>query len=193
MRQYGLCRWPGRHIPGRPRGVMLLRPWPERFFLPVQGGVATHPEECIGRQHHLLEIFGHDAVPVVRKENIRVALATLAMGDLLACEFSQSAHLSLCLRQGVMAVGELLTLRTPLPRDKVIAGVIIDDLVVMECIIREEFASRGHSVEDACGRIKSAIDGYAKYNLEANIKKSFFNESCCRFLGWRNWRTSWVG
>ena len=130
-----------------------------------------------------LEIFGHDAVPVVRKENIRVALATLAMGDLLACEFSQSAHLSLCLRQGVMAPGELLTLRTPLPRDKVIAGVIIDDLVVMECIIREEFASRGHSVEDACGRIKSAIDGYAKYNLEANIKKSFFNESCCRFWG----------
>ena len=38
-------------------------------------------------------------------------------------------------------------------------------------------------MEDACGRIKAAIDGYAEHNLEANIKKSFFNETCCRFWG----------
>ena len=53
---------------------------------------------------------------------VRVALATLAMGDLLACEFSQSAHLALCLRCGVLQPSELLTLRTPVPRGKVIRG-----------------------------------------------------------------------
>ena len=103
---------------------------------------------------------------------IWVALATQAMGDLLACEFSQSAHLSLCLRYGVLQPCELLTLRTPVPRSQVIAGVIIDDLVVMEKLF-----------SDACPRIKAAVHGYDENNLEANIKKSFFNETACRFWG----------
>ena len=114
---------------------------------------------------------------------VRVALATLAMGDLLACEFSQSAHLALCLRCGVLQPSELLTLRTPVPRGKVITGVIIDDLVVMERLLKSTAADRTHDVEGACPRIKAAIDGYERNKLEANIKKSFFNETTCRFWG----------
>ena len=114
---------------------------------------------------------------------VRVALATLAMGDLLACEFSQSAHLSLCLRYGVMSPGELLTLRTPVPRSKVIAGVIIDDLVVMERMVGDSWKNLGHSAEDASERITAAVKGYNDNALEANIKKSFFNETACRFWG----------
>jgi len=130
-----------------------------------------------------VEVFGAEAVSQFHGDNIRVALATLAMGDLLACEFSQSAHLSLCLRHKVLHPGELLTLRTPIPRSKVIAGVIIDDLVIMEKLLRSQFALRPNVVEDASQRIQAAIDGYTEHNLEANIKKSFFNESCCRFWG----------
>ena len=114
---------------------------------------------------------------------VRVALATLAMGDLLACEFSQSAHLSLCLRHHVMNSSELLTLRTPVPRSKVVAGVIIDDLVVMEKLVRDVAEQRMTDFEGACDRIKSAVKGYAESSLEANIKKSFFNETSCRFWG----------
>ena len=126
-------------------------------------------------------VFGRDFDE--EQGEVRVALATLAMGDLLACEFSQSAHLSLCLRHEVMDASELLTLRTPVPRSKVIAGVIIDDLVVMEKLVRSVADERMANFEDACGRIKSAVKGYADSNLEANIKKSFFNETSCRFWG----------
>ena len=105
------------------------------------------------------------------------------MGDLLACEFSQSAHLSLCLRYGVMSSGELLTLRTPVPRSQVIAGVIIDDLVVMEKMLLSDVAELGNEVGDASQRIVAAMDGYEENSLEANIKKSFFNETGCRFWG----------
>ena len=121
---------------------------------------------------------------------VRVALATLAMGDLLACEFSQSAHLALCLRYGVMQPLELLTLRTPVPRSKVIAGVIIDDLVVMEKLVKSCVGSRSHDLEGACARIKSAVDGYRHNKLEANIKKSFFNEGAAgpvRSSSFRSW------
>ena len=126
-------------------------------------------------------IFGRDFDEA--EGEVRVALATLAMGDLLACEFSQSAHLSLCLRHAVMHAGELLTLRTPVPRSKVIAGVIIDDLVVMEKML---ISSADGLVKDAAGassRIVSAMNGYNENSLEANIKKSFFNETSCRFWG----------
>ena len=82
-----------------------------------------------------------------------------------------------------MHAGELLTLRTPVPRSKVIAGVIIDDLVVMEKML---ISSADGLVKDAAGassRIVSAMNGYNENSLEANIKKSFFNETSCRFWG----------
>lgn len=131
-----------------------FRVGPQRIERNVLAGSLTYEQA--------VEIFGEAAVSQSRSEKIRVALATLAMGDLLACEFSQSAHLSLCLRHGVMSPGELLTLRTPVPRSKVIAGVIIDDLVIMERLLREELAVRGNKVEDACDRIGAAINGYAR-------------------------------
>ena len=87
-----------------------FRVGPQRIERNVLAGSLTYEQA--------VEIFGEAAVSQSRSEKIRVALATLAMGDLLACEFSQSAHLSLCLRHGVMSPGELLTLRTPVPRSK---------------------------------------------------------------------------
>lgn len=152
-----------------------FRVGPQRIERNVLAGSLTYEQA--------VEIFGEAAVSQGRGKKIRVALATLAMGDLLACEFSQSAHLSLCLKHGVMSPGELLTLRTPVPRSKVIAGVIIDDLVIMERLLREELVARGNKVEDACDRIGAAIKGYAEHHLQANIKKSFFNETACRFWG----------
>lgn len=126
------------------------------------------------------EIFGPKEG---RPAEVRVALATLAMGDLLACEFSQEAHLSLCLRYHVAFPGELLTLRTPVPRSSTIAGVIIDDLVVMEKLCRSDYTSRPLGPDGYNQRIKNALDAYDENDLAANIKKSFFNESCARYWG----------
>ena len=61
--------------------------------------------------------------------------------------------------------------------------MIIDDLVVMEKLLAHEFNTRTSDVNGACDRIKEAINGYSENRLEANIKKSFFNETSCRFWG----------
>ena len=67
-----------------------------------------------------------------------VALSSLAMGDSLACEFAQCAHVSLCLQFNVSQVQELLTLRSPLPRGLLQIGVVIDDLVALELCLRSD-------------------------------------------------------
>ena len=53
----------------------------------------------------------------------------------------------------------------------------------MEKLLAHEFNTRTSDVNGACDRIKEAINGYSENRLEANIKKSFFNETSCRFWG----------
>ena len=59
---------------------------PQRTLRNVLAGPITNVQQAI-------EIFGDDFKAESKDTGVRVALATLAMGDLLACEFSQSAHL----------------------------------------------------------------------------------------------------
>ena len=65
-------------------------------------------------------------------------LRSLAMGDCSACEFAQTAHLSLGIRSGAFTLQQLLTLRGRVPRDRFITGIIIDDLVYMEKVERSQ-------------------------------------------------------
>ena len=110
-----------------------------------------------------------------------VALSTLAMGDLLACEFSQSSHLGLLLQHDVCIPSQLICLRCPIPRSMTMVGVVIDDLIILERLA-ESFASscgEGSVPEPAA----TAMAAYEMNGLEANLKKSFFRQSCSRFWG----------
>ena len=110
-----------------------------------------------------------------------VALSTLAMGDLLACEFSQSSHLGLLLQHDVCIPSQLICLRCPIPRSMTMVGVVIDDLIILERLA-ESFASscgEGSVPEPAA----TAMAAYEMNGLEANPKKSFFRQSCSRFWG----------
>lgn len=68
-----------------------------------------------------------------------VGLSTMAMGDNNACEFSQSAHVALVCRCGGAALDELLKMNEPPPRSCFSAGVVIDDLVCFERILKSEY------------------------------------------------------
>ena len=116
------------------------------------------------------------------KEPILVALSTLAMGDLLACEFAQAAHLGLCLQHGVCSSNDLLAFRSVVPRSLTMVGIVIDDLVALEQILEHEVAAPIGEL-DSEKRIQRALDGYQQANLKHNPSKSFTRETCSRFWG----------
>lgn len=114
--------------------------------------------------------------------HILVALGTLAMGDLLACEFAQAAHLGLCLQHGVCDPGSLLSFRTPVPRSLSMTGIVIDDLVALQQILESELHAPPGSLDSEL-RIGKALDGYKQSNLLHNPEKGFTREVCSRFWG----------
>ena len=65
------------------------------------------------------------------------ALNTMAMGDLNSVEFGQQAHMKLALRAGVK-LGDCITLRGRMPRQSWAVGIVIDDLIVLEQVPRDQ-------------------------------------------------------
>ena len=116
------------------------------------------------------------------EDPVWLGLATLAMGDLNACEFSQAAHLSMMLKKGVVAPNELWTLRNPPPRTLTTVGIIIDDLVVMEQVLTASINDQGGKCESDV-RIDRASSAYEEAKLETNTKKSFLKEPLAAFWG----------
>ena len=114
---------------------------------------------------------------------VYVGLSTLAMGDTHACEFAQSSHLSICRRFGVMHDSELLTLRGYLPRSPLCIGIIIDDLVVLEKILRRADGAYEQVPCESDQRLDAALKGYAAASLEVNMKKEFRKQTLARFWG----------
>ena len=125
-----------------------------------------------------VQIFGEDVVE--HNYPIMVGLSTLAMGDLCACEFAQCSHISLCLRHGVCKVDELLSLKGAIPRGMLQVGIIIDDLVVLEKVVRD--ASQNSPTEGQL-RVEAAREAYRCVGLPNNPKKGFLRQLQARFWG----------
>ena len=112
-------------------------------------------------------------------------LATLAMGDQNACEFAQCSHLAMMLEAGVLSQDEMISLQGDIPRGLLSVGVIIDDLVLLEKLLREDWQSvlDGVQTTEADKRLDKALSSYAKHGLEVNLKKEFRNQALSRFWG----------
>eukprot|EP00438_Fugacium_kawagutii_P026439 Skav201238 [mRNA] locus=scaffold3524:39770:44044:- [translate_table: standard] len=110
-------------------------------------------------------------------------LATLAMGDTNSCEFAQCSHVQLCLVEGVCSTDELLTLRGFIPRSPTTVGIIIDDLVILERMLRSHFETHGGRGTASDEKLECALAAYAKAGLDVNLKKEFKHERCSRFWG----------
>eukprot|EP00438_Fugacium_kawagutii_P026020 Skav225717 [mRNA] locus=scaffold164:107677:112050:+ [translate_table: standard] len=128
-------------------------------------------------------VFGKEFEP--SDELVWVGLSSLAMGDTMACEFAQSAHVGVLLQGKAVHPNEIITLKDPLPRGLLRIGIIIDDLVVLETCLRSQLQLHFDEVVPSQGnvRILRSREAYDAAGLERNPKKGFIDQLQARFWG----------
>ena len=126
----------------------------------------------------MVQVFGSDCRCAA--EGGDVSLSAMAMGDICACEFAQASHLALLFRSGALHADELIRLRAPFPRSLLNIGVVIDDLVMLERVLRSEVSS-GATAADV--RMQKVLPEYNAWGLPLNSKEEFRNECCATFWG----------
>ena len=116
---------------------------------------------------------------------VEIGLSTLAMGDKLACEFSQCAHVGLLLQHHVCRAEELLCLRNAIPRGLLQVGIIIDDLVILEKTLLSTFldTKTDPAAYESSLRAKAAREAYRQVGLRNNPKKGFEAATKAKFWG----------
>ncbi|CAE7428465.1 unnamed protein product, partial [Symbiodinium microadriaticum] len=123
---------------------------------------------------------------------LRVAFASLAMGDCGACEYTQCAHLGVCVKGGVLLPGELLVHGAAPPRGLCSIGLVIDDLIDRVLTTDLEEHRTGLSKSVGRERLDAAIRAYQAAPLEVSEKKvfreqvqaSFWGVTVCGMSGW---------
>ena len=123
-------------------------------------------------------VFGDVPTHLVRKGKVCVGFSSLAMGDVCAVEYAQCSHLSLLLQKKVCHPGELLTLKGAVPRGLLQVGIIVDDLVILEQVLRG-----GIQDCEAHNRCMLARSAYSSVGLENNPKKAIEKATLARFWG----------
>ena len=132
----------------------------------------------------LEDIFGE--LPSFTADHGFVGLNTLAMGDLCACEFAQGSHVQLLLEAGVFGIDEMIQHRSPYPRGLLGIGIVIDDLVALEQVLKSEYLRPGFShekTEVGGSRMPAALRAYESAGLLTNKKKAFDSAACASFWG----------
>ena len=129
-------------------------------------------------QREAQEVFGEKFC--WPEKTVKVALSTMAMGDLCACEFAQAAHLGLCVQAGITTEDNLIAFRNPLPRSPTMVGIIIDDLVVLEQVLKAEVLPAPTESDKI---LDQTLDAYKSASLNRNEKKSFRNQFQARYWG----------
>ena len=105
----------------------------------------------------------------------------MAMGDANAVSFGQAAHLGLMLDAGVADWESLLCLRGRIPRSPSLLGIVIDDLVLLEKVVRGIPANA-----DNCSRpalVKRIRAAYERVGLPRHAGKGFALQSFGEFWG----------
>ena len=129
------------------------------------------------------QVFGSDFEwPSSR---VAVGLSSLAMGDTCAVEYAQCSHVGLLLQGKALHVKELLTLHGSIPRGLLQVGIIVDDLVVLEQVLRSEVSQNGANAAASLSaqRLAAARKAYADAGLLNNEKKGFSGQTCSNFWG----------
>ncbi len=147
-----------------------FRVGPQRLRRNALGSFLTYAE--------LRLIFGEEMkLPL---EGGFVALNTMAMGDIVACEVAQGSHLGVLLQHRCFHPKELLRYRHPCPRGPFSAGVVIDDLVFLEKLLKTRPMDEP-TVAD--GRMATVLEAYESVHLPTNPKKAFYNSATASFWG----------
>lgn len=138
---------------------------------------ARNALSCFLSYDELVSIFG--AADWLPSSGGYVGLNTLAMGDICACEFAQGSHLGLLLQSMTAYPRELLRYRAPSPRSLFTVGIVIDDLVMLERVLKS--AEQVETISDE--RMKRAEAAYNRAGLPTNPKKAFHKQTSASFWG----------
>eukprot|EP00435_Cladocopium_sp_Y103_P065292 s216_g27.t1 len=106
-------------------------------------------------------------------------LQTMAMGDNRAVSFGQVAHLSVLLRTGCLQLSDFICLAARPPRQKWLAGLMIDDLVLLEAVKKGALAA-----SSKCQAIiREVREKYEEVKLPRHAGKAVHNETKGTFWG----------
>ena len=111
-------------------------------------------------------------------------LATLAMGDLNAVAFGQAAHLAVILRGSRLRLSDFIALKLRPSREKIRAGLMIDDFILLETVKKEE-AQRIREGENSRGReiVEEVRRAYDEAKLPRHAGKAVEQASEAEFWG----------
>ena len=127
---------------------------------------------------HIARTFKSFPSALLDEDFVFPCLCTLAMGDSAACDYAQTAHLSMGLQAGCFLPNQLVTLHGRIPRDSLVAGIIIDDFILLERVARDVVT--GWKSKTARSRMH---DMYKRVGLEAHPTKGFADEEVAEFWG----------
>ena len=109
---------------------------------------------------------------------VYACMASLAMGDSAACEYAQTSHISMGLQCGAFRKHHLLTMHGRVPRSRFMAGIIIDDFVLLERV-----ALNATNGLELASRRSSMHSMYSSVGLEAHPSKGFAEQESASFWG----------
>ena len=115
------------------------------------------------------------------KGKIFLGLRTLAMGDTCAVELAQTAHVGILRQLGLLKEENILAMSLPVPRSLSCLGVVIDDLIAFEKILRGSFdpAADSHSKRI----VSTAVERFKTLGLIPHEGKTFYNQTEADFWG----------
>ena len=103
------------------------------------------------------------------------------MGDSQAVELAQTAHVGLLFQAGLLVPEALISMGMPIPRSPVMLGVIIDDLIVFERLLK------GSTLDfpglPSCALLDSAVGKYTEVGLLPHPGKTFHGMYQSEFWG----------
>ena len=102
--------------------------------------------------------------------SVQFALGTLAMGDVNATVFAQSAHVALLRRFGAMDQSEMMVYRGLPPRGKTWEGVVIDDHAIA-AVTRSGTRSKTRAARRACELFNAGRAAYESIGIEDVAEK----------------------
>ena len=109
------------------------------------------------------------------------ALSTMAMGDCNAVELGQGAHILLGLRSAAFTPDELATIHGRAPRGQLAAGVLIDDFIMVEKVLRTRLLDSTPLESEE--RMEAMNAEYRRVGLLAHSEKAFRRSLQASFWG----------
>ena len=81
------------------------------------------------------------------------------MGDAQAVELAQTAHLGILVQLGLLDERNLVTMDMAIPRDRFFGGIVIDNLILFEVMLRSEWSTTGTSNSCSRSKLEQALGG----------------------------------